>query len=247
MHRATWVGVSNCTHIAAPSQNLSLHKLAIQVSKCERVHLDSMSAYFITDDIALLTYICNARTGTAYSQFVPVVAQPAATLKQMWELSVRVQHHAVDQGASSRTYMLEQGGYPVQLQHMLFPHVPLQFLNALMRLQISDGSVAGSNGRWHRALQAKLSFSHSAMCRTALNNSSLPNTWLCSGSIAQLHAHVYTRCFHSKTQMAYVVVHRQIPLLARRKCLECTPLYRPHSKSVEDTPIRVHRSPCADL
>ena len=37
-------------------------------------------------------------------------------------------------GVASRTYVLEQGGYPVQLQHMLFPHVALQLLNALMRL-----------------------------------------------------------------------------------------------------------------
>lgn len=73
--------------------------------------------------------------------------------------------------------MLEQGGYPVQLEHMLFPHVALQLLNALMRLQISDGSMAGPNGRWHRALQAKLPFSHFAMCRTALQNSLLPHTW----------------------------------------------------------------------
>lgn len=32
------------------------------------------------------------------------------------------------------TYVLEQGRYPVQLEHMLFPHVALQLLNALMRL-----------------------------------------------------------------------------------------------------------------
>lgn len=52
------------------------------------------------------------------------------------------------------THMLEQGGDPVQLEHMLLPHVALQLLNALMRLQVPDGSVTGSNGRGHRALQA---------------------------------------------------------------------------------------------
>ena len=47
------------------------------------------------------------------------------------------------------TYMLEEGGDPVKLEHMLFPHVALQLLYALMRLQIPDGSVPGANGRWH--------------------------------------------------------------------------------------------------
>lgn len=45
--------------------------------------------------------------------------------------------------------MLEQGGDPVQLEHMLLPHVALQLLYALMRLQVPDGRVAGPNGRGH--------------------------------------------------------------------------------------------------
>lgn len=48
--------------------------------------------------------------------------------------------------------MLEQCGDPVELEHMLFPHVALELFYALMGLQISDGSVAGANGRRHRAL-----------------------------------------------------------------------------------------------
>lgn len=36
------------------------------------------------------------------------------------------------QGTDATTYMLEQGGNPVQLKHMLFPHIPLQLVNAVM-------------------------------------------------------------------------------------------------------------------
>lgn len=50
--------------------------------------------------------------------------------------------------------MLEQGGDPVQLEHMLLSHVALQLLDTLMHLQVSDGSVASPNSRWHRALQS---------------------------------------------------------------------------------------------
>ncbi len=42
--------------------------------------------------------------------------------------------------------MFEQGRDPVQLQDMLFPHVALQLLHTLMRLEIPDGCVASPNG-----------------------------------------------------------------------------------------------------
>lgn len=48
--------------------------------------------------------------------------------------------------------MLEQRGDPVQLQYMLFPHVVLQLVNAVMRLQVANGGVASSNCRWNRTL-----------------------------------------------------------------------------------------------
>ena len=47
---------------------------------------------------------------------------------------------------SRQTHVLEQGRDPVQLQHMLLPHVALELLHTLMRLQIPDGCVASPNG-----------------------------------------------------------------------------------------------------